>query len=184
MTIKNSFIDIDTGLWENAIVHNFNINRSYSVLEKINSIAHIDIVKTSKNKYAINFVIRDAASAYSLLDIITKAQENLMKYKTNARTSYFNFLKNERANRKFYQFWKHKSDEKLLQHVVNEYSWIGNKADITEYHHFINKELLTIIETLNLYKTLNAPKPVNINLSQRNFSLLLHFFNDESFNIL
>lgn len=179
--IKNGFINIDTSLWENAIVRNFSIDRSAQVLMDLNYIAHIDLIKTSKDNHDINVITTDSSSAKYILSLVNLAITNLELYKKNERKAYFNYLVKKRQNRKFYQFWLNKSDDKLMKKVIHEFSWMGSQSDKSEYRHFINQRLINAKESLELYINLENPSPLTISFTKRHFALFLHFCTDESY---
>lgn len=179
--INNSFINIDTTLWKNAIVRNFNINRSAQVLMELNQIAHIDLIKASKDKHNINVIATNEKSGKRLLALVNLAIEHLELYKKNERKEYFNYLAKKRKNRKFYQFWLNVSDDKLMKKVIHEFSWMGNKSDISEYHNFINQRLINAKESLELFINLESPSPLIISFTKRHFALFLHFCTEESY---
>lgn len=179
--IKNGFINIDTTLWKNAIVRNFSIDRSAQVLMDLNYIAHIDLIKTSKDDHGVNVIATDSSSAKYVLSLVDLAIANLELYKKNERKEYFDYLAKKRKNRKFYQFWLNQSDDKLMKKVIHEFSWMGSQSDKSEYRYFINQRLIDAKESLELFINLENPSPLIISFTKRHFALFLHFCTEQSY---
>lgn len=183
--IPNKFINIDTKLWENANIKNFDIKRSEEMMYKLSELMTLDVIPTNNN-YSIRFTSTDVNATKMLIKLISKALENIELCKKNQFDSTVAFRKSQRDNRKWYQFWKIKSDEKIENSVHSDfYSWSGTLNDLTYFRSVLVKDLedfqSILLTSIQCYDT-NGPTfyKVEYVMRRRRFAQFLHYLTDES----